>query len=93
MLFDERPDLFAEILPYCYIMKITKRVEKRFKALGIAAPVWTEGQSVYACTHAFSHAIASSGGGGGLSSGSGGGGGGGGGSSGGGGGGGGSRGC
>ena len=92
MLFDEHPDLFAEILPYCYVMKITRKVEKRFKALGIAAPVWTEGQSVYVCTHAFSHAIASSGGGGG-SSGGGGGGGGGGGSSGGGGGGGGSRGC
>lgn len=92
LLFDEHPDLFAEILPYCYIMNITRKVEKRFQALGIAAPVWTQGQSVAVCTHAFAHAVASSGGGG-SSGGGHGGGGGGGGSSGGGGGGGGSRGC
>jgi len=90
MLFDEDPNYFAEILPYCYIMRITRKVEKRFKALGYAAPVWTEGDSVSSFARSFSHAMAASGGGG---SSGGGGGGGGGGSSGGGGGGGGSRGC
>lgn len=89
LLFDENPAWFSEILPYCFVMGISKKVEKRYSALGIPAPEWLNGCSVSSIGHCVSHGIGSVGGGGS----SGGGGGGGGGSSGGGGGGGGSRGC
>ncbi len=69
-------------------MGISKKVEKRYKVLGITAPEWMNGSSVSSLGRCISHGIGSVGGGS-----SGGGGGGHGGSSGGGGGGGGSRGC
>ena len=90
LLFDENPEWFSTVLPYCYVMGISKKVEKRYKALGIAAPAWLNGSSVSSLSRCVSRGIGSVGGGGGRS---GGGGGGHGGSSGGGGGGGGSRGC
>ena len=90
MLFEEDPDYFSHIIPYCLIMGIGKKVEKRFAALNISAPEWSDGIGLGAFSH-FSHTLATSSGMG--SSGGGGGGGGHGGSSGGGGGGGGSRGC
>lgn len=89
LLFDENPDWFSSVLPYCFVMGISKKVEKRFCALGIAAPEWMNGGSVSSIGRSVSHGMRSCGGGGGRS----GGGGGHGGSSGGGGGGGGSRGC
>ncbi|MDE5729811.1 MAG: DUF2207 domain-containing protein [Clostridia bacterium] len=96
-LFDENPEYFADILPWCFIMGISDKVEKRFKSLDIKIRVpqyVTDRVNVYvmaSCMHRayYSGAPRSSGGRGGF----GGGGGGFGGSSGGGGGGGGSRGC
>lgn len=96
-LFDENPDYFAEILPWCFIMGISNKVEQRFKSLDIKINMpqyMTDRVNVYlmaSCMHRAHHrgAPRSSGSGGGF----GGGGGGFGGSSGGGGGGGGSRGC
>lgn len=90
LLFDENPEWFSTVLPYCFVMGISKKVEKRYKALGIAAPEWLNGGSVSSVGRCVSRGIGSVGGGG---SHGGGGGGGRGGSSGGGGGGGGSRGC
>ncbi len=88
LLFDENPEWFSTVLPYCYVMGISKKVEKRYKVLGITAPEWMNGSSVSSLGRCVSRGIGSVGGGS-----SGGGGGGHGGSSGGGGGGGGSRGC
>lgn len=34
-LFDENPEYFADILPWCFIMGISDKVEKRFKSLEI----------------------------------------------------------
>ncbi len=85
-MLDDDPEYYYHIIPYCLIMGIGEKVEKRFAPLGVAAPEWTGGISLGAFS-SFTHSLSSSSGGG--SSG----GGGSGGSSGGGGGGGGSRGC
>ncbi len=96
LIFDENPDYFAQILPYCYIMGISRKVQKRFASLNFIPPAYfAEGldpDSIGRCaSHSCHHSSVSFSAGGGGSGG--GGGGGGGGSSGGGGGGGGSRGC
>lgn len=96
LIFDEHPDYFAEIAPYCYIMGISKKVQKRFASLSFTPPAYMlaglDPDRIGGCTSHHCHHTSVSLGGGGGSGGSGGGGGGGG-SSGGGGGGGGSRGC
>lgn len=38
LVFDENPDFFAEVLPYCVVMGISKKVQKRFAALEIKVP-------------------------------------------------------
>lgn len=81
----DNPDYYYDVIPYCLVMGIGKKVEKRFKPLQLALPEWANGVSLGSLSSCLSHSFGSSGGGGG--------GGGGGGSSGGGGGGGGSRGC
>ncbi len=87
MLVEEDPSYFYNILPYCYIFGITKKMEEKFKALHFEYPQWVEDGSFYGTCGIISHSISSSVGGISSSGGSGGGGGGGGGSSGGGGGG------
>lgn len=87
MLFNEDPDYFSHIIPYCLMMKIGDKVMKRYSSLQLSMPDWMRNVSVVGFS-SFSRTLSSSSGGG-----SHGGGGGGGGSSGGGGGGGGSRGC
>lgn len=90
VLFDEDPFYFSEILPYCYIMGISDKVQKRFAPLNIRVPEYmAQGVSLSSICSSLSHSVSS----GGSRSSGGGGGGGHGGSSGGGGGGGGSRGC
>lgn len=97
VVLDENPDLFSEVLPYCYVFGIGEKVKKRFAALGVSVPPYLgDGASMEHIGRCISHSchdssisLMGSGGSGGGSSG----GGGGGGSSGGGGGGGGSRGC
>lgn len=92
VLFDDDPFYFAEILPYCYIMDISDKVQKRFAALNIPVPEYmAQGVNLHVITASISHSCSagaprsvSFGGGGGGGHG---------GSSGGGGGGGGSRGC
>ena len=92
VLFDDDPFYFAEILPYCYIMGISEKVQKRFAPLNVPVPEYlAQGVNLHAVCSSISHsnsagAPRSSGGGGGGGGGHGG-------SSGGGGGGGGSRGC
>lgn len=94
LMFDENPDYFSEILPYCFIMGVSEKVKKRFAALDISLPLTYGGVNESTVTRCFTASLlmssvgyaAAHGGGGGGSSG-----GGGGGSSGGGGGGGGSR--
>lgn len=90
----DNPDYYYDILPYCYVFGITKKMEKRFSALNIPArlPDYFEGHTATAVCHCMTSSMSRIGGGfsssgGGFSSGGGGGGGGGGGSSGGGGGG------
>lgn len=94
MLFDENPDYFEDITPWCLIMGISDKIQKRFAALDFPLPSyvrdgvdprWVGARIAHSCSHA-AHSVS-------RFSGGGGGGGGGGGSSGGGGGGGGSRGC
>lgn len=87
LLFDEDPDYFSHIIPFCLIMGISDKVAKRFKALNVVMPEWAQAATAVGFSH-FARSLSSSSGGG-----SHGGGGGHGGSSGGGGGGGGSRGC
>lgn len=92
VLFDDDPFYFAEILPYCYIMGISDKVQKRFAALNIPVPEYiAQGANLHVICSSISHSCSagaprsvSFGGGGGGGHG---------GSSGGGGGGGGSRGC
>ena len=38
LLFDENPEYFSEILPYCMIMNISDKVQKRFASLEIKVP-------------------------------------------------------
>ncbi|MDE6504477.1 MAG: DUF2207 domain-containing protein [Clostridia bacterium] len=96
LLFDENPEYFTDILPYCLIMGVSDRIKKRFAALNIKVPEYVENNvDLRSFSSGMAHASSyaprvSHGGGGGSSSG---GGGGSSGSSGGGGGGGGSRGC
>lgn len=91
-LFDQNPEYFSDILPYCFVMGISKKVERRFAALNIKIPYVVEqridigrmagcvSRSSYAGRPASSGGWSSGGGGGGGSGGSSGGGGGGGGS-------------
>lgn len=41
LVFDENPDYFAKILPYCYVMGISKKVQKRFAPLNFVRPEYT----------------------------------------------------
>lgn len=88
MMLEQDPEYYYNILPYCYVFGITRKMEKKFQALHVENPPYCEGASVGVfCSH-MSHSMSSIGGGSSFSGGSGGGsGGGGGGSSGGGGGG------
>ncbi len=85
MLIAEDPEYYYNILPYCYVLGITRKMEKKFKALHMAEPEYLNGVTYVAFCHTLSHSMGSAGGR--SSSGGGGSGGGGGGSSGGGGGG------
>lgn len=87
MLLEEDPNYFYDILPYCYIFGITKKMEEKFKELHFEYPQWIEEMGVAGACTCIGHSISHSVGGSFSSGGSGGGGGGGGGSSGGGGGG------
>jgi len=88
MLINDDPKYFYNILPYCYIFGITKKMEEKFKCLHVEYPKWVEDGTFYGACGIISHSMSSSiGGFSSSSSGGGGGGGGGGGSSGGGGGG------
>ncbi len=88
-LVEQDPDYYYNILPYCYVLGLTKKMEKKFETLHLPQPAYVEGDGLGSASHMFGciHSATSSVGGMSGSSGSGGGGGGGGGSSGGGGGG------
>lgn len=57
LLFDENPGYFADILPYCLIMGISKKVQKRFAALkNINVPVYvTQQVNMRGMSRAVSH--------------------------------------
>ena len=86
LLFDENPDYFADILPWCYIMGISDKVKKRFEPLHVKMPDYVRyGVRISSIansisrstgTHSSSHGGGGGGGGHGGSSGGGGGGGG-----------------
>lgn len=38
MLVDENPEYFYSILPFCYVLNITRKMEKKFKALNMPYP-------------------------------------------------------
>lgn len=90
-LLEDNPEYFYDILPYCYVFGITKKMEKKFSALNVSPPKYFNGGATAAVCHSISSSMRSVCGGGSSfgsgGSGGGGGGGGGGGSSGGGGGG------
>ena len=77
LLFDENPEYFADVLPYCLIMGISKKVQKRFAALkNINVPIYvTQSVNMRSMSRTVSHIgnvgrPHSSGGGGGGSHGS-----------------------
>lgn len=83
MLVEEDPEYFYNILPYCYVFNITKKIEERFKCIsGELAPSWFNGEFSFdefgsALSHSsrsFAHSFSSSSSGGGGSGGGGGGG-------------------
>lgn len=84
-LLDENPEYFYNVLPYCYVLGITKKMQARFAALNVELSSGGASMSGYSfgrlshCMGAMSYGGSSSGGGGGGGGGSSGGGGGGGG--------------
>lgn len=86
MMIAEDPEYYYNILPYCYVFGITKKMEAKFKALHVEEPSYCQGVSVAVFCSALNHSVhgmgvssssgGGSGGGGGGSSGGGGGGGG-----------------
>ena len=43
MLVEENPEYYYDILPYCMIMGLSKKVDKKFKYLNTAVPGWADG--------------------------------------------------
>ncbi len=87
MLVESDPEYYYNILPFCYVLGITRKMEKKFASLHMEKPEYlSDGVSYVVFCHTLSHSMGSAGGHSSMG-GSGGGGGGGGGSSGGGGGG------
>ncbi|MDE6274460.1 MAG: DUF2207 domain-containing protein, partial [Clostridiales bacterium] len=58
-LLDENPEYYYEIIPYCLVMGISAKVERRFSPLGIAAPAWADGISLGHMS-SLSHSLSSS---------------------------------
>lgn len=88
MMIAENPTYYYDILPYCYVFGITKKMEEKFKALHVENPSYcNDGYSMVVVGHCIGSSLSHSGAASSSSGGHGGGGGGGGGSSGGGGGG------
>ena len=46
MLFNEDPDYFSHIIPYCLMMKIGDKVMKRYSSLQLSMPDWMRNVSV-----------------------------------------------
>lgn len=60
MLLKDYPDYYNDIIPYCLVMGISKKVEKRFAPLQLALPEWANGVPVTALSHCLSHSVGSS---------------------------------
>lgn len=78
-LLEENPEYFYDILPYCYVFGITKKMQKKFSALNVSLPEYFHGGSMDSVGHRVAHSMRSvcggsrTGGGGGGSHGGGGG--------------------
>ena len=44
-LIEENPNYYYDILPYCYVFRITKKLESKFKAMRVANPEYFNGES------------------------------------------------
>ena len=58
MLISENPEYYYDILPYCYIFGITKKMEEKFKALHVPPPTYcADGVSTAVFCHTFAHSM------------------------------------
>lgn len=58
MLIAENPEYYYDILPYCYIFGLTKKMEEKFNALHIPPPTYcSTGMSTTIFCHTFAHSM------------------------------------
>ena len=57
MLIEENPSYYYDILPYCYVFGITKKMEKKFASLNIQPPQYCQGQSFNSFAFAMSYQL------------------------------------
>ncbi|MDE7182379.1 MAG: DUF2207 domain-containing protein, partial [Clostridia bacterium] len=58
-LLEENPEYFYDILPYCYVFGITKKMEKKFAALHAKLPEYFSGVSMSELGHSVSSSMRS----------------------------------
>lgn len=56
-LLEENPEYFYDILPYCYVFGITKKMQKKFSALNIPLPGYFNGGTMQSVGNGISHAM------------------------------------
>ncbi len=56
-LLEENPDYFYDILPYCYVFGITKKMQKKFSALNVPLPDYFEGETLSGVGRCISHSM------------------------------------
>lgn len=60
LLLKDNPDYFYDVLPYCMVMGLSKKIDKQMQYLGVAVPDWADGfnpanfaqELFYSVTHA-----------------------------------------
>ncbi|MDE6583501.1 MAG: DUF2207 domain-containing protein, partial [Clostridia bacterium] len=57
MMLAEDPEYYYNILPYCYIFGITKKMEEKFNALHVDPPSYCQGASVVVFYSSISHSM------------------------------------
>jgi len=43
LLLKDNPDYFYDVLPYCMVMGLSKKIDKQMQYLGVAVPDWADG--------------------------------------------------
>ena len=60
LLLKDNPDYFYDVLPYCMVMGLSKKIDNQMQYLGVAVPDWADGfnpanfaqELFYSVTHA-----------------------------------------